>query len=173
MRSTKWSLLLACVIGGFVGGMIPNLVLAPLARAQETGTLEHVTASRFIVADADGNKRIELGFVASDNQAFNGLPQFVMYDRLGKVRLRQFISDARTLQLPDKSIDLPADGTRLLMYNSAGKPTLMLDGLEGGPGIQLRSGHTNTFLLMHPCPVRSNTPSILILDDDKTIFSAP
>ena len=60
MTQSNWMLILAAAIAGFLGGRLTNGVETAFAQ-QRGGPTQEITAQRFVVADASGNKRAEMG----------------------------------------------------------------------------------------------------------------
>jgi hypothetical protein len=60
MTQSNWMLILAATIAGFLGGRLTNGVETALAQ-QRGGPTQEISAQRFVVADASGNKRAEMG----------------------------------------------------------------------------------------------------------------
>ena len=77
MTGRTW-ILTAAAIAGFLGGALANGVNTAFAQ-QRGRPAQQITAERFVVADADGNKRAEMGL---DPQ---GRIQLTLYSEKGRV----------------------------------------------------------------------------------------
>jgi hypothetical protein len=78
MTGKTWMLIAAAASAGFLGGALANGVNTALAQPRSAPAQE-ITAQRFVVTDAGGNKRAEMGLDAE------GRIHLSLYSEKGRV----------------------------------------------------------------------------------------
>lgn len=78
MTGRTWILTITAAFAGFLGGALANGVNTAFAQ-QRGGPAQEITAQRFVVTDASGNKRAEMGLDAE------GRIHLSLYSEKGRV----------------------------------------------------------------------------------------
>jgi hypothetical protein len=78
MTGRTWILAVTAALAGFLGGVIASGINTAFAQPRG-GAAQEITAQRFVVADADGNKRAEMGL------DLGGRIHLTLYSEKGRV----------------------------------------------------------------------------------------